>query len=75
MRRATTSIPVDTPEYFVRQHYLDFLGSEPDEDGFNFRTNQILECGADAGCIDWRTINVSVAYFLSISVPENRRIG
>ena len=26
-----TSNPVDTPEYFVRQHYLDFLGREPEE--------------------------------------------
>jgi len=30
------SIDIDTPEYFVRQHYLDFLGREPDESGFNF---------------------------------------
>ncbi len=38
--------PLDTPEYFVRQHYLDFLGREPDESGFNFWSDQILECGA-----------------------------
>ena len=34
--------PLDTPEYFVRQHYLDFLGREPDETGFNFWSDQIL---------------------------------
>ena len=39
--------PLDTPEYFVRQHYLDFLGREPDEAGFNFWSDQILECGND----------------------------
>ena len=24
---------IDTPKYFVRQHYLDFLGREPDSAG------------------------------------------
>ena len=57
---------IDTPEYFVRQHYLDFLGREPDESGFNFWSNQIRSCGGDADCIQRRTINVSAAYFLSI---------
>ncbi|HEV7474712.1 MAG TPA: M36 family metallopeptidase [Pyrinomonadaceae bacterium] len=57
---------IDSPEYFVRQHYLDFLGREPDESGFNFWTDQITSCGSDAACIEQRTINVSAAYFLSI---------
>jgi predicted outer membrane repeat protein len=62
--------PLDTPEYFVRQHYLDFLGREPDEAGFNFWSDQILECGGDANCIDRRRQNVSAAYFLSIEFQE-----
>jgi Domain of unknown function (DUF4214)/Bacterial Ig domain len=62
--------PLDTPEYFVRQHYLDFLGREPDEAGFNFWSDQILECGADQNCIDRRRENVSAAYFLSIEFQE-----
>jgi subtilisin-like proprotein convertase family protein len=57
---------IDTPEYFVRQHYLDFLGREPDQAGFDFWSDQIVSCGADAACIERRTINVSAAYFLSI---------
>ncbi len=57
---------IDSPGYFVRQHYLDFLNREPDESGFNFWSNQILGCGSDAGCVERRTINVSAAYFLSI---------
>ena len=40
--------PLDTSEYFVRQHYVDFLGREPDESGFNFWSDQIIECGSDA---------------------------
>jgi DNA/RNA endonuclease G (NUC1) len=61
---------IDTPEYFVRQHYLDFLGREPDESGFNFWSDQITSCGSDAGCIERRTINVSAAYFLSIEFQK-----
>jgi predicted extracellular nuclease len=63
---AVTSNPVDTPEYFVRQHYLDFLGREPEESGFNFWSDQILGCGSDAACVEVKRINVSAAYFLSI---------
>jgi len=58
--------PLDTPEYFVRQHYIDFLGREPDEAGFNFWSDQILSCGNDNECIDRKRENVSAAYFLSI---------
>jgi Domain of unknown function (DUF4214) len=54
----------------VRQHYLDFLGREPDESGFNFWSDQILECGNDAACAERRTINVSAAYFLSIEFQQ-----
>jgi hypothetical protein len=62
--------PLDTPEYFVRQHYLDFLGREPDEAGFNFWSDQILGCAGDSNCIQRRTVNVSAAYFLSIEFQE-----
>ena len=65
-----TQNPLDTAEYFVRQHYLDFLGREPDEAGFNFWSDQILGCGSDSGCIERRTINVSAAYFLSIEFQQ-----
>ena len=61
---------IDTEDYFVRQHYLDFLGREPDESGFNFWSDQIRSCGTDAGCRERRTINVSAAYFLSIEFQQ-----
>ncbi len=67
---STKANPLDTPDFFVRQHYLDFLGREPDEAGFNFWSDQILGCGSDAACIERRTINVSAAYFLSIEFQE-----
>jgi hypothetical protein len=61
---------LDTPESFVRQHYLDFLGREPDEAGFNYWSDQLLECGDSAVCVERRTINVSAAYFLSLEFKE-----
>ena len=61
---------IDTADYFVRQHYLDFLGREPDESGFTFWSDQILSCGADVTCAERRTINVSAAYFLSIEFQQ-----
>jgi CSLREA domain-containing protein len=62
--------PLDTPEYFVRQHYVDFLGREPDEAGFNFWSDQMNECGADTNCSSRRRENVSAAYFLSIEFQK-----
>jgi len=72
-RDASSNINViDTPEYFVRQHYLDFLGREPDSAGLSFWSDQIRSCGNDFNCIERRTINVSAAYFLSM---EFQRTG
>jgi hypothetical protein len=62
--------PLDTPEYFVRQQYLDFLGREPDEAGFNFWSDQILECEGDADFVERRKENVSAGFFLSIEFQE-----
>jgi Domain of unknown function (DUF4214) len=64
--------PLDSPEYFVRQHYLDFLGREPDESGFAFWSREINSCGSDQGCVERKRINVSAAFFLSI---EFQRTG
>ncbi|HLN97256.1 MAG TPA: Calx-beta domain-containing protein [Pyrinomonadaceae bacterium] len=64
--------PLDNSDaqFFVRQHYIDFLNREPDGPGFGFWTNQITSCGNDAQCIEIRRINVSAAFFLSIEFQE-----
>jgi hypothetical protein len=59
-----SSNPLDTPEYFVRQQYLDILGREPDEDGFNYWSNQILACGADETCKRTQRITIAAAFFI-----------
>ena len=62
--------PLDYSQYFVRQHYVDFLGREPDETGRAFWQNQIEQCGSNAQCVEVKRINVSAAYFLSIEFKE-----
>ena len=62
--------PIDSVDFFVHQHYIDFLGREPDPAGFQFWKNQILSCGTDLQCIEARRINVSASFFLSIEFQE-----
>ncbi|MCA1594501.1 MAG: PQQ-dependent sugar dehydrogenase, partial [Acidobacteria bacterium] len=67
-----TSNPIDDPQFFVRQHYHDFLNREPDSGGLSFWTSQITECSQPgATCsAEVRRINVSAAFFLSIEFQQ-----
>jgi Tol biopolymer transport system component len=67
-----TTNPLDNADaqFFVRQHYIDFLNREPDPSGFAFWTNQITSCGTDVQCVEIRRINVSAAFFLSVEFQE-----
>ena len=56
--------PLETAEYFVRQQYVDILGREPDETGFNYWSNQILACGEDASCVRSQRVGVAAAFFI-----------
>ncbi|HJQ34712.1 MAG TPA: DUF4394 domain-containing protein [Pyrinomonadaceae bacterium] len=66
----TGANPIDNSSFFVRQHYLDFLGREPDTAGLNFWVNGIESCGANAGCRDVKRIDTSAAFFLAIEFQE-----
>jgi hypothetical protein len=61
---------IDNAEFFVRQHYADFLSRTPDASGLAFWRNQITSCGADQACIELKRVNVSAAFFLSIEFQE-----
>jgi hypothetical protein len=67
---ANTTNPIDDAQFFVRQHYLDFLNREPDASGLAFWTNEIASCGEDQSCIEVKRINVSAAFFLSIEFQQ-----
>jgi hypothetical protein len=60
--------PAFNAQFFVRQHYLDFLGRGPDSSGANFWAGQTTGCG-NADFLVCR-VNVSAAFFLSIEFQE-----
>jgi hypothetical protein len=62
--------PIDSASFFVLLHYLDFLNREPDTSGFNFWTNEITSCGANAQCVELKRLNVSAAFYLSIEFQQ-----
>ena len=56
------------PEFFVRQHYRDFLGRDPDPEGLAHWIGQTTNCGASDPQVCRN--NVSAAFFLSIEFQQ-----
>ena len=70
-----SSNPADDASVFVWQHYRDFLGRDPDAEGFRFWTlNVTTSCffSSDPACRERKRIDTSAAFFLSI---EFQRTG
>jgi choice-of-anchor B domain-containing protein len=63
-------VKIDYSPFFIRQHYRDFLGREPDEMGLDFWTFEVARCVADANCLDERRVNASAAFFISIEFQQ-----
>ena len=57
------SNPIDGAQFFVRQHYSDFLQRLPDPAGESFWVGEITSCGSDPVCIDSKRLTVSDAFF------------
>jgi hypothetical protein len=74
--RALQAIPttnvIDNADFFVRQHYRDFLGREPEAGGQAYWVDQITQCGTDATCLRNKRIDVSAAFFIE---QEFQRTG
>ena len=73
--------PIDCNEFFVRQHYQDFLNREPDAPGLAHWAGEITACDDPsrrqqgeslAQCIERKRIDTSAAFFLS---PEFQYTG
>ncbi|MDQ3804392.1 MAG: PQQ-dependent sugar dehydrogenase [Acidobacteriota bacterium] len=62
--------PIDRSDFFVRQHYFDFLSRFPDAAGEAFWAANIENCGASAPCREARRVDTSAAFFLSIEFQE-----
>ncbi|MBD0325491.1 MAG: matrixin family metalloprotease, partial [Pyrinomonadaceae bacterium] len=65
--------PIDDAQFFVRQHYIDFLNREPDTGGLQYWTEQITGNGTntpppcpagDRACESNRRVRVSAAFFI-----------
>ena len=62
--------PIDVAEFYVAQHYLDFLNRVADPDGLAFWTGGITQCGSNIPCIEDKRVHTSLAFFLSIEYQE-----
>jgi len=60
----------DDPRFFVRQHYHDFLGRDPDGAGLDYWAGQLEQCGDDAPCMRARRIAVSAAFFAGVEFQQ-----
>jgi hypothetical protein len=74
-----TSNPIDEAQFFVRQHYLDFLNREPDAPGLAFwkgmLEGRLADCGtantAEANtCRARAKASVSEAFFVSVEFQQ-----
>jgi hypothetical protein len=59
-----TTNPLDDSQFFVRQHYYDFLNRAPEPEGLAYWSGQLTVCNADADCLRSRRIGVSAAFFI-----------
>lgn len=66
----TVTNAIDGTQFFISQHYRDFLGREPDAAGLAFWSNEIDMCGTNAACVDFKRQTVSADYFFSIEFQE-----
>lgn len=69
-----TPITIDDSDFFVQQHYIDFLRRFPDAGGFAHWNGEITGCSnsanrlpgeTEAQCIDRKRSNTSGAFYLS----------
>jgi subtilisin family serine protease len=62
---APNANPLESPEFFVRQQYVDVLGREPDQGGLDYWSAQLRNCGTDLNCVSTQRIGVSAAFFIA----------
>ena len=63
--------PLDFADFFVSQHYRDFLAREPDPGGEAFWIDQLGPCAdGDQNCINTRRINVFERVFFELEYQQ-----
>ncbi|HEY0003370.1 MAG TPA: hypothetical protein VGB17_01075 [Pyrinomonadaceae bacterium] len=63
-------ITIDDADFFISQHYVDFLNRFADAGGLGYWTDQITRCGTDAVCINKRRVAVSAAFFIELEFQQ-----
>jgi hypothetical protein len=64
--------PTDNIDFFVRQHYLDFLDREPEPGGFAYWTSVLRGCNGDSNCLNRVRVEISSRFFAEL---EFQRTG
>ncbi|MGA9994224.1 MAG: DUF4214 domain-containing protein [Pyrinomonadaceae bacterium] len=67
---APTSNPLEDAQFFVRQHYNDFLNRAPDQGGLDYWTSQFAQCGSDADCLRNKRLDISAAFFVELEFQQ-----
>jgi Domain of unknown function (DUF4214) len=65
-------ITIDDSDFFVSQHYIDFLSRFPDQGGMDYWNGQLQSCGTNFLCNYSQRVNVSAAFFIE---AEFQRTG
>jgi len=63
-----TRITIDDSDFFVQQHYIDFLSRFPEADGFAAWMKILTDCNRDANClngVNGKRVLVSQSFFQS----------
>jgi uncharacterized delta-60 repeat protein len=68
----STANPIDENNFFIRQHYLDFLDREPEAEGFTYWTTILNGCGTDEACLNRVRVEISSRFFIEL---EFQRTG
>jgi hypothetical protein len=58
--------PIDNNNFFIRQHYLDFLAREPEAAGFAYWTGILNSCGNDQECLNRNRVEISSRFFIEM---------
>jgi uncharacterized repeat protein (TIGR01451 family) len=69
---ANAANPIDDNNFFIRQHYLDFLDREPEPAGFTYWTDILKGCGTNAACLNPVRVEISSRFFIE---TEFQRTG
>lgn len=66
----TTPITIDDADFFVNQHYVDFLNRFPDSGGFTFWNSKFTNCNSNQACIGATRIDVSNQFFFVLEYQQ-----